>query len=365
MKRCISILLLLILPLALTACGGHITLDQSGIDFTGSVYKHINNGGIADESGLPYNIDAISSATITVEGPGVVASIPLSVRELENRTEGLFRGVYSDTSGKYIYEGVDLAYMLKKMTDGDNGILLTDKAYQVDLKDCNRETIATFTLDTVFDASGDKRPILLAYGIGSLDGKLAAPFVYDAANEAERSLGFVDKLQNDDGCLRLVYDLRTYGENKSYKSFSNVAYVYIREDAEPGFKHTEADPETYGSSKLTDYIVSFRGDALGYELNFTVEQLETLSKHGEDGKPVADGIGYSDFYSLANNSYWYVNEYEGLDLYKLLLYLGMDSAEEMGTAAARTTLISFLAADGVVTPESFSVDMLSYPDGFG
>jgi hypothetical protein len=47
------------------------------------------------------------------------------------------------------------------------------------------------------------------------------------------------------------------------------------------------------------------------------------------------GIGYSDFYSLANNSYWYVNEYEGLDLYKLLLYLGMDSAEEMGVAAER------------------------------
>jgi DMSO/TMAO reductase YedYZ molybdopterin-dependent catalytic subunit len=365
MKKWLYVLLLLALTTAMAACGGNIALDQSGIDFSGSIYKHINNGGIADESGLPYNIDAISSATITVEGPGVVASIPLSVRELENRTEGLFRGVYTDQSGKFIYEGVDLAYMLREMTSGDNGILLTDKAYLVDLKDCNRETIATFALDTVFNASGEGRPILLAYGIGATDGKLAAPFVYDAANDAERSLGYVETLNNDDGCLRLVYDLRSYGENKDYKTFSNVAYVYVREAAEPGFKHTEADPETYGASKLTDTIISFRGDALGCELNFTVEQLEALSKHGDDGRPVEGGIGYSDFYSLANNSYWYVNEYEGLELYKLLLYLGMDSAEEMGTAAARTTLVSFLAADGVASPESFSVDMLSYPDAFG
>jgi DMSO/TMAO reductase YedYZ molybdopterin-dependent catalytic subunit len=348
----------------LASCAGDTAFDQASIDFKSSIYKHITNGGIDDDSGLPYNVDAITSATVTVEGPGVAASIPLSVRELENRTEGLFRGMYSDRSGKYIYEGIDLAYMLREMTSGDNGIHITENAFFVDLKDCNRETIATFTLDTVFDASADGRPILLAYGIGSRDGKTAAPFVFDAANAAEHSLGYVDKLKNDDGCLRLVYDLDTYGENKDYKTFSNVAYVYVREAAEPGFKHTEADPEIYGSSKLTDYIISFRGDALGYELDFTVAQLEALSKYGEDGKLLEGGIGYGDFYSLANNSYWYVNEYEGLDLYKLLLYLGMDSAEDMGVAA-RTTLVSFLAADGLISPESFSVDMLSYPDAFG
>ncbi len=366
MKRKVFILVLVVLALTLiAACSGNAALDFSDLDYATSIYKHINNGGVTDDTGLPYNVDAITSATLTVEGPGVVASIPLSVRELENRTAGLFRGVYSDKSGKYIYEGVDLTYILKEMVEGDNGIILTDTAYLVDLKNCNRETIATFRLDEAFDASADERPILLAYGKGTKDGTLAAPFVFDAANEAEHSLGYVDKLKNDDGCLRLVYDLNDYGDNDSYKTFSNVAYIYVREDSEPGFKHTQADAETYGSSKLTDYIIAFRGDALGHELDFTVEQLEALSKCGEDGKPVDEGIGYSDFYSLANTNYWYVNEYEGLDLYKLLLYLGMNSAEDIGTAAARTTLVSFLAADGVPSAESFSIDMLSYPDAFG
>ena len=365
MKRKTKLLLLFILLVLFAGCAEDTKLDFSDVDFSNSTYKHITNGGLTDQTVLPYNVDAITSATLTVEGPGVVSSIPLSIRELENRTEGLFRGVYSDKSGKYIYEGIDLAYMLKDMVDGDNGIILTDKAYIVDLKNCNRETISSFALDDVLKASADGRPILLAYGKGTRDGELAAPFVFDAVSESEHSLGYVDKLQNDDGCLRLVYDFKSYGDNKKYKTFSNVAYVYVREATEPGFKHTDAESEAYGSSKLTDYIIAFRGDALGHELDFTVEQLESLSKSGKDGKPVEGGIGYSDFYSLANTNYWYVNEYEGLDLYKLLLYFGMKSAEDMGTATARTTLVGFKAADGVTSAESFSVDTLSYPDAFG
>ena len=366
MKRKFLFLLLPVLVLALfSACADKVQLDFSNVDFSSSIYKHINNGGNTENSTLPYNIDAITSATLTVEGPGVVSSIPLSMRELENRTEGLFRGVYSDKSGKYIYEGIDLSYMLSDMVDGDNGIILTDKAYLVDLKDCNRETISSFTLDQVYAASNDGCPILLAYGKGTTDGELAAPFVFDAVNKSEHSLGYVKKLKNDDGCLRLVYDLDSYGENNDYKRFGNVAYVYIREATEPGFKHTEESGEAYGASNLSDYIISFRGDALGHELDFTVEQLEALAAYDKNGKLMQGGIGYSDFYSLANTTYWYVNEYEGLNLYKLLTYLGMDSAEEMDTATARTTLVSFLAADGVPASESFSVDTLSYPDAFG
>ena len=364
-RKLLAVLFPIFIFLLLAACGGGTNLDFSKVDYSSSVYKHINNGGIDDKAGLPYDVDAITSATLTVEGPGMVSSIPLSVRELENRTTGLSRGVYTDKSGKNIYEGIDLAYMLKDMVDGDNGIILTDKAYYVDLKNCNRETIATFALSDVFDASSGGRPILIAYGKGTTDEKLAAPFVFDAVNKKEHSLGFVSKLKNDDGCLRLVYDLDTYGDNKDYKKFSNVAYIYVREAEEPGFKHIEAKNKDYNASKLTDYIISFRGDALGHELDLTVKQLEELSKYGKDGKPVAGGLGYSDFYSLANTTYWYVNEYEGLDLYKLLLYLGMNKAEDMGTAKARTTLVSFLAADGVASQQSFSVDTLSYPDAFG
>lgn len=366
MKRKLLLSLLPALVFVLfSACADNVQLDFSNVDFSSSVYKHINNGGIAEDSTLPYNVDAITSATLTVEGPGVVSSIPLSMRELENRTEGLFRGVYSDKSGKYIYEGIDLSYMLKDMVEGDNGIILTDTAYSVDLKDCNRETIASFTLEEVNTASADGTPILLAYGKGTMDGELAAPFVFDAVNESEHSLGYIKKLKNDDGCLRLVYDLKSHGDNKNYKRFGNVAYVYIREKTEPGFKHSAESGEAYGASRLSDYIISFRGDALGRELDFTVEQLEALAAYDKNGKLIKGGIGYSDYYSLANTSYWYVNEYEGLDLYKLLNYLGMDNAQELDTATARTTLVSFLAADGVPAAESFSVDTLSYPDAFG
>ena len=70
----------------LAGCG-NAQLDPVSfeIDAKESKYKHINNGGIEDASGLPYNIDAITGATLTVEGPAVEASVPLSVREIENR----------------------------------------------------------------------------------------------------------------------------------------------------------------------------------------------------------------------------------------------------------------------------------------
>jgi len=324
----------------------------TSIDFTLSPYKHINNGGITTSDKLPYNVDAIAGATVTVEGPAVVSSIPLSMREIENRNDGLFRGVYTDSNGSRIYEGLDLYYLLTGMTKGDNGIILTDTAYKVLLKNSNRVTIASITIADIIAAHERGRPYLLAYGVGTLDEKYIAPFVFDAANPKERSEGYIVKLDNSDGCLKFVYDMDA-SESKKHK-FTNVAYVYICEENEPGFTHTGL----YGSSRYTDYIITFRGEALGCEMNFTVKQLEELAQYDGD-------IGYSDLYSLANNAYWYVNEYEGLDLYKLLLYLGMDEAQTMGLSKSRTTLVRFIADDGFLSPESFSVDTLSYPDTFG
>ena len=339
-------------------------IDFSNIDYKTSEFKHLNNGGINDSDVMPYNIDAITGATLTVEGPAVVSSIPLSIRELENRNDGLSRGLYSDSAGTYIYEGLDLYYLLNEMFDGDNGIILTDAAYGVELKNRNRESVAFFGLDEIEKAHTDGSPILLAYGIGSADGGKIAPFVFDAANESEQSEGFVEELDNGDGCLKLVYDLEIYGTN-DYAKFSNVAYVYVKEKTEPGFKHTESSLGAYAGSRYAEYILSFRGSALGREINLTVAELESLVARGADGGIVEGGIGYSDFYSLANNAYWYVNEFEGLNLYKLLLYLGMEDAETMGLGKARTTLVSFVANDGVPSYESFSVDTLSYPDAFG
>jgi len=294
----------------------------------------------------------------------VVTSIPLSIRELENRTEGLIRGSYADESGMKVYEGLDLWYLLNEMVEGDNGILLTDTAFRVVLKNSNRADIASFTLDEITAAHEANRPILLAYGVG--DGADAvAPFIFDAKSEGEHSLGYVEALDNDDGCIKLVFDLSEYGSNTDYTRFGNVAYVYVCEETEPGFKHSTDQTGAFNTSRYNDYIVTFRGSALGREIDLTASALEQLAVYDENGELIEGGLGYSDWYSLANNAYWYVNEYEGLDLYKLLQYLGMESAEEMGTKAARTTLVRFLAGDGAAASETFSVDTLSYPDAFG
>ena len=366
MKWHISLILAASALVMLAGCTApEAEIDNTTIDFAQSVYKHITNGGVHDDPDLPYNVDAITGATLTVEGPGVVTSIPLSVRELENRSDGLFRGIYEDSTGRFIYEGVDLYYMLHEMTSGENGILLTDSAYKVQLKDSSRALAAELTLEEITAAHQAGRPILIAYGIGTPDGETAAPFVFDANAEGEHSLGYIETLDNEDGCLRLVYDLENYGLENDYDTFSNVAYIYLCEESEPGFKHTDSADPAYSSPEYTDYIVTFRGQALGAEIDLTVAQLEALVHTLPDGTLPESGIGYRSEYSLANNAYWYVNEYEGLDLYQLLCYLGMNTVEEMGRAAARTTLVTFNAADGRQSPESFSVEVLSYPDAFG
>lgn len=334
------------------------------LDFTKSPYKHITNGNVTDNDTLPYNIDAITGATQTVEGPAVRNSVPLSVREIENVKEGIARCAYTDSHGTFLYEGVDLYHMLTGMSEGDNGIILTDTAYSVTLMSQSREPVAVLTIDDVRSAHEAGRPVLIAYGIGTTDGTLAAPFVFDAKNEAEHSLGYIEELKNDDGCLKLVYDLDKYGDN-DYTTFSNVAYLYLQEETESGFKHTTAADPVYASSRYADYLITFRGSALSREFVLPVKALEKLVSYNSDGSLVENGIGYADDYSLANNAYWYVNRYEGLDLYKLLQYLGMPSAETMGTAGARTTMVNFIAADGVPSTETFSVDTLSYPDVFG
>ena len=365
-KRLIFALIAVICLATLILCGcGMVEIDNSSIDFSTSVYKHITNGGITDDENMPYNIDAITGATLTVEGPGVVTSIPLSIREMENHDDGLFRGCYKDSSGWKVYEGMDLYYMLYSMTEGDNGIFLTDSAYKVQLKNSNRATIAELSIEDITAAHEAGRPMLIAYGIGSTDQSQSAPFVFDAKNKGEHSDGYVKKLHNDDGCLKLVYDLKEYDNPIKYKSFSNVAYIYIREETEPGFKHTMASNEAYNNPDYTDFIITFRGDALGNEIDLTVADLEALVKTDKKGNLVEGGMGYSDSYSLANNAYWYVNTYEGLDLYKLLCYLGMPTAEDMGKGASRTTIVSFNATDGRPSSETFSIEALSYPDAFG
>ena len=331
------------------------------VDFSNSAFKHVTNGGQGGEE--PYNINAITGATLTIEGPGMESSVPLSTKELENTDDGLARGVYKDKTGKHAFEGIDVYYLFNSMSDGDNGITLTDTAYKVVFKNSNRETVAEITLEDITKAHNDGQPVLIAYGMGTEDCTTVAPFVFDGANEGEHTAGYVESLDNEDGCLKLVYNSTRYGEGK-YKTFSNCAYLYVVEETTPGFKHDEDSGEAYNTDELKNYVISVSGKTLGYELDFTVEQLESLVKYNKDGSVKEGGLGYKDYYSLANNTYWYVNEYEGLDLYKFLQYCGIPSAETLGKDAEKTN-VTFSASDGYTSAEKFTIAQLADYDNFG
>ncbi|MEG0661827.1 MAG: hypothetical protein RR472_00965, partial [Anaerovoracaceae bacterium] len=325
---------------------------DSGIDFATSNYKHINNGGVTGQEG-PYNIDAITGATLTVEGPGVKNSVPLSVRILENQNAGGFRGVYSDLeNGNKTYEGIKLSYILNSMPSG-NKVELTDTAKKVQIKNRARQTIAEFTLEQIKEAEERGKPILVSYGVGSQDGTNVAPYVYDGA------AGYKPELNNDDGCLKLVYDKEaiTGDANGAYSSFGNMAYIYVMEESEPGYKHTGA---VYGDPNYSQYILSMAGTGMGREINLTVKQLEELANSEEGiGDYNSSNIAFRKAYSLTNTTYWSVNEYEGVKLYNLLQKYGLKND------LSNDTKIRFNAWDGYISNEVFTIDDLKKPEKFG
>lgn len=332
---------------------------QSGINYSSSPYRHITNGGITGQSG-PYDIDAITGATLTIEGPGVTSSVPLPIRELEGQNAGAYRGTYTDTRQEVPwtrnYEGIKLSYILNNMTSGDNGIHKTNNAYKVLLKNRVRQTIAEFTLNQIADADAAGKPVIIAYGTGTTDDATAAPFVYNAA------AGYKDTLDNDDGPIKLVYDKSAFtgDPNPDYTEFGNVAYIYVAEQNSPGYKHNSAP---YDTAENSQYVLTVTGDKIGREVNYTVKQLEDMVTCDADGKPVADGMGYRDEYSLANSSYWYVNGYEGVQLWKLLQKSGLPAGA--ATGADKDTLVSFSATDNYKDFDKFTIEQTSNADLFG
>lgn len=326
----------------------------SGVDFSKSPYKHITNGGVAGDA--PYNIDAITGATLTFEGPGLEASIPLSIREMENQDAGAFRGDYSDIRNgnetTFKYEGIRLDYLLKNMASGTTGIKLTNSAYKVLLKNRVRQTIAEFTLKQIKEAEALGKPIIIAYGTSQKDGSNPKPFVYDAGTGADATLG------NEDGCIKLVYDKSAFSvdPNPSYTTFGNVAYIYVAEKDTPGYKHDKAP---YDTAENSQYIITITGDKLGKEINYTVKQIEDMVQY-ENGKPALNGMGHRAEYSLSNSTYWYVNEYEGVKLWDLLKKAGI--SESM--AKDSTTLVEFTATDGYKDFDKFTLGQIANPDLF-
>ncbi|MDR2487420.1 MAG: chitobiase/beta-hexosaminidase C-terminal domain-containing protein, partial [Clostridiales Family XIII bacterium] len=308
-------------------------------------YKH------TDYSGAPYNISALTGATLTVEGPGVQAGVAIPVGNLEGADAAdTHTGVYTDTRGgtdtARSYQGIRVTSVLEGKVGGTGAVnLLTQNANLV-FKNRWRQTVASIP---AAELNAAQTPVLLAWGTAGADGKGAKPFVYNGADGKDSALG------NEDGCLKLVYDKAdfqakqaTFGDGGK---FSSVAYIYVEEASPaPGFRHDKAP---YDDPQNTEHIVTFGGNALGAEINFRVKDLEKLATD----KP---SLVHSDEYSLANTTYWYVNQYEGLDLWKLLREFGLP--ESYGDN--EQTGVTFRAWDHYKTSEKFSTADLAHPDRF-
>ena len=313
-------------------------------------YKHI-------DSSNPYNIDALTSATLTVEGPGVAATTPIAVRELEAAAPAVKAVTYTNGAGKtYTYEGADVLSII----DGaiNTNVLKTDEQVVVVFKNRWRQDIATIAYQDLKAATAAGKPVLLAHGVS--DGKTTAPFVFDLAT------GFIPALDNADGPVRLVYDASVFksgGTNAPIGTgaFKSCAYMYVQTGAgEPGFKHSTAADKAYDNPVNLEFLITLTGSALGREVNYTVSELEAMVEYDTAGNPKAGGIGWRDSYSLSNTTYWYVNQYEGINLWQLLTQkLGISASKYAGD---KDTLVSFASWDNYRTLTEFSMYQLAHPE---
>jgi len=271
--------------------------EDSKLSLSDSNYKHISF------EGEPYNVDAITGATFTIEGPGVKGYRAISLRQIEEDTEGQVQNKYYERmNGKVIensYEGINAKYLI------DNYVDAKENAGNIIFKDKSRKTITTVPI-------GEASKYVVAYGINEI------PLVYLDTEE-----GYVANKFNDNGCFKLVYNQNKAGA----KEFSNVAYIYIEEkDAKNIYEHTYAP---YDNKKYTDYEIIIHGDAIGKEVRYKLSEIEAMTN-----------LHYTDEYSLSNSEYfWYYNTYKGVPLWDLLLQVGLDPKIDENTP------IRFIAAD--------------------
>jgi hypothetical protein len=271
--------------------------EDSKLSLSDSNYKHISF------EGEPYNVDAITGATFTIEGPGVKGYRAISLRQIEEDTEGQVQNNYYERmNGKVIensYEGINAKYLI------DNYVDAKENAGNIIFKDKSRKTITTVPI-------GEASKYVVAYGINEI------PLVYLDTEE-----GYVANKFNDNGCFKLVYNQNKAGA----KEFSNVAYIYIEEkDAKNIYEHTYAP---YDNKKYTDYEIIIHGDAIGKEVRYKLSEIEAMTN-----------LHYTDEYSLSNSEYfWYYNTYKGVPLWDMLLKAGLDPKIDENTP------VKFIAAD--------------------
>ncbi len=262
-----------------------------------SPYKHIS------QAGEPYNIDAITGATFTIEGPAVEGYRAISLRQIEEDTNGQSSGIYYEkVNGKVVensYEGINIKYLI------DNYVKAKPNAGNITFKDKSRQTILTVDIS---EASN----YIVAYGINEV------PLVYLDTEE-----GYIKEKYNDNGCFKLIYKQ----DKNTAKEFSNVAYVYIEErDAKNIYEHSYAP---YNNPKYTDYELIIHGDGLGKEVRYKVKDIEAMKD-----------LHTTHEYSLSNSEYfWYYNTFKGVPLWELLLKAGLDKNID------ENTKVRFIAAD--------------------
>jgi hypothetical protein len=262
-----------------------------------SPYKHISY------EGEPYNVDAVTGATFTIEGPAVEGYRAISLRQIEEDTTGqTIDTYYEKVNGKVVevsYEGINVKYLI------DNYVKAKSNAGNIIFKDKSRKTIITADISEAGN-------YMVAYGINEV------PLVYLDTDE-----GYIKEKHNDNGCFKLVYE---QDKNKT-EEFSNVAYIYIEEkDAKNIFEHSYAP---YNAEKYTDYELIIHGSALGKEVRYKVKDIEAMTDLHETHE-----------YSLSNSEYfWYYNTYKGVPLWDLLLKAGLDPDIDENTS------VRFIAAD--------------------
>lgn len=272
--------------------------DNIEVEEKYSPYKHISY------EGAPYNIDAITGATFTIEGPGVEGYRAISLRQIEEEVKGQERGEYFErVDGKVVkntYEGINVKYLI------DNYVKVRDNAGNVLFKDKSRKEI----LRVPIEETGN---YLIAYGINGV------PLVY-----LDSDAGYREDKYNHNGCFKLVYKQ----DEETAKEFSNVAYIYIEEkDAKNIYEHTYPP---YDNPKYKDYEILIHGDAVGKVIKYKVSDIEAM-----------EDLHYEAEYSLSNSEYfWYYNTYKGVPLWDLLLKAGIDPNIDEDTS------VQFVAADG-------------------
>ena len=311
-------------------------------------YKHITY------EGAPYNLDAITGATLTVEGPGVDMSVPITVRQLQETIDNnVYRGVYTDNRGQRSYEGIRLLSLI----DGyiNENVVTLDDNIEVVFKNRWRQDVGRMTYSQIMEAENSGNPVILAYGMANADESNTRPLVFIGGAGENPALG------NDDGPLKLVYNMGMAGSLPDSGLFTSVAYLYVEEyGGRPGFKHITANDTAYNNPANTDYLITFTGEALGREVTLSLRDLQEMVEYGPDGRPAADGLGHRDEYSLSNTTYWYVNEYEGVKLWDLLVYMGLPAS----MSADNSTLVSFSSWDNYLINTRFSLAQLADPDQF-